>query len=77
MLAYGAGGALETVEDGLTGLFFQHQSVESIIEAVECFEEGGVSYSAAQIRQAALRFSQQRFIEEFSALVDGAIIEER
>jgi len=72
VLAYGAGGALETVEEGCTGLFFQYQSVESIIEAVERFEEGGVRYSAAQIRQAASKFSQQRFIKEFSALVESA-----
>jgi len=72
VLAYGAGGALETVEEGCTGLFFQYQSVESIIEAVERFEEGGVKYSAAQIRQAASKFSQQRFIKEFSALVERA-----
>ena len=72
VLAYGAGGALETVEDGCTGLFFQHQSVDSIIEAVERFEQEGVRYSAAQIRQAALKFSQQRFIKAFSALVESA-----
>lgn len=39
VLAYGKGGALETVEDGVSGLFFGEQTVESLVEGVRRFEE--------------------------------------
>ncbi len=39
VIAYGAGGALETVIDGQTGLFFNEQSEESIIDAIERFSK--------------------------------------
>lgn len=38
VIAYGAGGALETVIDGETGIFFNEQTAESIVEAIEEFE---------------------------------------
>lgn len=38
VIAYGLGGALETVQDGQTGLFFAEQTVESLISAIERFE---------------------------------------
>lgn len=38
VIAYGRGGALDTVRDGETGLLFNDQSVEGLIEAVERFE---------------------------------------
>ena len=37
VIAYGRGGALETVIDGITGVFFSEQSVESFIEALQRF----------------------------------------
>lgn len=38
IMAFGRGGALETVIDNTTGLFFDEQSVESIVGAVKRFE---------------------------------------
>jgi glycosyltransferase involved in cell wall biosynthesis len=38
VIAYGRGGALDTVVDGETGMLFQDQSTEGLIEAVESFE---------------------------------------
>lgn len=38
VIAFGKGGALETVRDGLTGLFFHQQTEESLIEALTEFE---------------------------------------
>ncbi len=38
VIAYGQGGALETVLEGLTGLFFKEQTAESICDAVQKFE---------------------------------------
>lgn len=38
VIAYGAGGATETVIDGETGMFFNEQTVESLVSAIEDFE---------------------------------------
>ncbi len=74
VIAYGRGGVLETVR-GLnsskpTGLFYQEQTVESLIEAVNHFEEFGVNFIAANsCRVNAERFEEQRFKKEFSQFV--------
>ena len=67
VLAYGRGGACETVEDGRTGLLFDAQTVESLTECIRRFEAGGVSGTPEEIRANSRRFSEQRFEEELRA----------
>ncbi len=74
VIAYGKGGALETIR-GLgdvapTGVFFQEQTVRSLVDAVECFEREGGSIDPGACRQNAERFAPERFREELSAYVD-------
>ncbi|HCQ64949.1 MAG TPA: glycosyl transferase [Rhodobacteraceae bacterium] len=54
VIAYGRGGALDTVIDRETGLLFQEQSVDAMIEAVETFEAEGLDRldPAALVRHA-------------------------
>ena len=66
VIAYGRGGALETVIDGKTGVLFNEQSCDSIINAVTRFEAEGVSCSANDIRHHAEAFSRSRFDETFA-----------
>ena len=73
VIAYGRGGAAETVLEGETGIFFQEQTAESIIEAVERFEGTSETMSPAGIRRNAERFNAQRFRMEFKALVDSVL----
>lgn len=69
VVAYGKGGALETVTER-TGLFFADQTVQSLQEAVRRFEKQ--TFDPAEIRKNAERFSAARFREEFSALANSA-----
>lgn len=71
VIAYGKGGALETIRGGAdgTGLFFDRQTTESICTAVRLFESGQVICSAETCRANAERFSTQRFKAEFEAFV--------
>jgi len=64
VIALGKGGALETVVDGKTGIFFREQSVESLAEAIGRFEtmDGGLAPEAC--RRNAERFSRDRFQAE-------------
>jgi glycosyltransferase involved in cell wall biosynthesis len=71
VLAYGKGGALETIrplgEADPTGVFFREQSVSALVEAVERFEREGDAIRPEACRQNAMRFAPQRFRREFEA----------
>lgn len=70
VLAYGEGGALETVVDGETGLFFHEQSAEALAACIAKFETMG-GLSAQACREHALGFSNERFKREFRAYCDS------
>jgi glycosyltransferase involved in cell wall biosynthesis len=69
VIAYRAGGALETVVDGVTGLFFREQSTASLSEAVERFEDSSHCFRTADLVENARRFSKPRFVGSFSKFV--------
>jgi glycosyltransferase involved in cell wall biosynthesis len=72
VIAFGRGGALETVIDGKTGLFFRRQTVECITEAITAFLAREDSFDPLEIRKNAERFPRSRFEREFKAFVDEA-----
>jgi glycosyltransferase involved in cell wall biosynthesis len=69
VIAFGRGGATESVVDGQTGLFFKQQSITDIKEAVDRFEKLSESFVPAVIRQRAEFFRPERFRAEFAALL--------
>ncbi|MEM6837741.1 MAG: glycosyltransferase [Cyanobacteria bacterium P01_C01_bin.120] len=69
-IAYGRGGALETVVSGKTGLLFPEQTVASLMQAVRAFEVAPLTTPAEAIRQHAERFSEQHFRQAFRELVE-------
>ncbi len=66
VIAYGQGAVRETVVEGKTGLFFNEQSVQSIIGVVKRFESMEGAFDPAAIRKNAEIFSTGRFKEEFA-----------
>jgi len=75
VIAYGRGGALETVVDNQTGLFFYRQEQDDIIEAVREFEVKQARFIPQVIRQNALRFSTERFLTEFREYMEKTLDE--
>lgn len=74
VIAFAKGGVLETIR-GLdsstpTGVFFEEQTVESIINAVNIFEDNYHLFNAESCRSNALRFSTLRFRQQFSSMVE-------
>ncbi|EPO5450023.1 glycosyltransferase family 4 protein [Klebsiella pneumoniae] len=74
VIAYGKGGALETVLDinhskTPTGILFDKQNCDSIIEAVENFENSKNCYHPEDCRRNAMRFSVERFRMEIENYV--------
>ena len=71
VIAYGHGGSLETVNGGKTGLFFNEQTPEAIVEAVNKFETMGTQpFAPADCRQWAEGFSEERFKREIKKFVE-------
>lgn len=71
VIAFGKGGALETVIDGVTGVHFNKQDEESLVKAVEAFEHQ--SFDPVQIRKHAESFSIERFRYEIKEYVSSVI----
>lgn len=68
VIALGRGGALETVEEGVSGVFFPNPSVEDVVDAVRRFQ--GMTFDPARIRGRAERFDKEIFKRDFKALVE-------
>ncbi len=72
VIAFGRGGATETVVPGETGVLFAEQTAASLCAAVEAFERDRERYCPERIRQHAEGFSVARFQERFSSVLDQA-----
>jgi glycosyltransferase involved in cell wall biosynthesis len=70
VIAFGRGGALETVVDGATGLFFHEQTVDSLVDAMLRFENTDFDPSAC--RRHAERFAAPVFRARMAAIVAEA-----
>ncbi|NLT07150.1 MAG: glycosyltransferase family 4 protein [Solirubrobacterales bacterium] len=65
VIAYGVGGACESVLDGETGVLFGEQTAASLAAAIDRFERLGIAGSDAPRRQAR-RFGRECFRDEFA-----------
>ncbi|PKA03687.1 glycosyltransferase, partial [Leptospira ellisii] len=71
VIAFGKGGALETVVPGKTGLFFAEQTAESLNEAIERCE--GISWKTSEFQKNISRFTEEKFIIEIRKQVENRI----
>jgi glycosyltransferase involved in cell wall biosynthesis len=75
VVAYRAGGALDTVIEGVNGLFFNEQSPEKLLEAL--YKVDDYDWDPDVIRQSAERFSRERFEAILKQIVSQALFEGR
>jgi glycosyltransferase involved in cell wall biosynthesis len=68
VIAYAAGGATETVEEGITGTFFSEQTVASLVAALQSFDP--TQFDPAKIRAHAERYDEAEFIKKMQKFVD-------
>lgn len=68
VIAYRGGDIPEHIEEGKTGLFFENQTAEDIIEAVKKFKDS--DYDPNYIRAKALKFDKQIFKEKIKSYID-------
>jgi glycosyltransferase involved in cell wall biosynthesis len=69
-IAYGQGGALDTVIPGLNGAHFHEQTADSLTEALARFDPAQVDPQA--VRRHALRFDSANFRAQLMAFIDQA-----
>lgn len=71
VVAYAGGGALDTVDDGRTGVLFDQQQVDSLIAAVQRLEAS--HWDPDVLRAHARKFDSQVFREQMQAFVGESI----
>jgi glycosyltransferase involved in cell wall biosynthesis len=74
VIALGRGGTAETVIDGVNGLLFKEQTVESIVEAVKKFEIMAGTFDADKIFNTAKNYSRKSFEEKILTFVNEKCI---
>ncbi len=70
VLAYGKGGASETVKENVSGLFFHEQTAESITQTMRKFEKA--KWNEAEIVESVSSFSKARFRSELRHFLEKA-----
>jgi len=70
VIAYAAGGALEYVKPGQTGLLFKEQTVGSLISALEDFKSA--KFQAKTLLDQAAKFHPEIFRQKLTKFIDKA-----
>ena len=68
VIAYGKGGALDTVVEGETGMFFQEQTVDAVFDAMLRFQT--MSFDPVRIREHARQVSVEQFRKKLLHVVE-------
>ena len=71
ILALKKGGALETITESLHGEFFDDPIPEAVADGVRRLNENYLAYNERELKYQALKFSQDRFKREITALLDN------
>lgn len=82
VIAYGKGGGVETVQGDSntapkTGIFFESQTIPSIRDAVNSFEQNTSAFEFRACRLNAERFSKQHFIENMKLQIETVLLHHR
>jgi glycosyltransferase involved in cell wall biosynthesis len=74
VIAFGYGGALETVIDGLSGVLFTEPSANGLNQALQRFESIRDRFDAAAIRRHSEQFSTTSFKNQLQAHINSVIV---
>ncbi len=73
VIAYGKGGALETVIENETGVFFNYQTPESLLSAIDNFSKK--MFNNRLLKENSKKFSKMNFRKEIIKFIDKSIEE--
>lgn len=70
VLAYKKGGALDSVKENVTGLFFEEQTADSLIECIDKFEQNEAAFSNRKhYKDHVQQFSEEEFIKGINSIL--------
>jgi glycosyltransferase involved in cell wall biosynthesis len=75
VIAYRRGGALETVAEGRTGVFFDRQTVESLVQAITDFETRIDDFDPVALREHAEGWNRATFKARLSAFISDRLFQ--
>lgn len=70
VICFGRGGALETVREDISGLYFMEQNIRELLATVDKFEQSYDKFEPIKIRENSLKFSRTRFESEIKSYVE-------
>lgn len=73
VIAYKKGGAIEIIQEGKTGEFFEAQTAEVLADGIRRFMEREDKYSKADMIKRAEEFSKERFEQEFGDYIEKIV----
>ena len=73
VIAYAKGGALETVVENKTGVFFSEQKMESLLDAIKKFDT--MNFDKIKIREHAKKFDEEIFKEKIKIFINKSYYE--
>jgi len=73
VVAFGRGGATETVTEGVSGVFFAEQTAEAISAAVRRLDNFHID--PAKIVAHASQFGREQFFQKMKTHIDGLLAE--
>ncbi|MEC0207024.1 glycosyltransferase [Paenibacillus lautus] len=71
IIAYYGGGALDTIIAEQTGLYFEEQSINSLVDTINRFDQ--YDWDPQYIRQHAEQFSEHIFIERMQSIIESSL----
>ncbi len=77
VIALGAGGALDTVVDGKTGVLFPSATIDHLVDAIERFEREAGGFNKETISIHAKRFAAPSFKSNFMAAIESGLSKAR
>ena len=73
VIAFKAGGAKEMVKENITGMFFNEQTADSLMEALKNFDV--TKFDPLKLREHAEKFSKKFFQQKIKNFVDVKVEE--
>ena len=71
VIAFRQGGVLDTVTENVTGIFFDEQTPQSLISAMDKFEQNEVTFTGREVFNNHVRqFSKEAFIQRVRRIID-------
>lgn len=71
VLAYRKGGAIDSIKENETGLFFDEQTVESLVDCINQFEKQENNFTNREnYKKHVQQFSNENFVKKIQKIVD-------